>query len=172
MKEVHPMKISRILTVAAVMAINIFLDQITKLIAVNFLRGSGTIRVIGDLFILRYAENEGAFLGMGSGLPPVLRLLLLIILPVIMLVGLTVYVIRKHQMPLIQVIAFSTITGGGISNIFERIVNDGRVIDFMNFGIGNLRTGILNVADLSVTAGAIILLISLLTEKKPEPDDS
>ena len=41
----------------------------------------------------------------------------------------------------------------------DRLFNDFKVIDFMNFGIGGLRTGILNAADLSVTFGVIVLFI-------------
>jgi lipoprotein signal peptidase len=37
----------------------------------------------------------------------------------------------------------------------------------MNFGIGSIRTGILNVADLSVTFGVILLLIIEVKYKKP-----
>ena len=62
----------------------------------------------------------------------------------------------------------------GLGNLLDRLFNGFRVIDFMNFGIGNLRTGILNVADLSITFGVIIFIIydlffaedKLLADKK------
>ena len=52
------------------------------------------------------------------------------------------------------------IIGGGIGNIFDRIVY-GSVTDFLylNFG-GIMKTGIFNIADLSVTTGMILILIS------------
>ena len=48
-------------------------------------------------------------------------------------------------------------------------VNGGIVIDFLNFGIGGLRTGILNVADLSVTFGALaFILMQFFAEKNKQ----
>ena len=44
-------------------------------------------------------------------------------------------------------------------NIIDRILFDRHVTDFMNLGIQNIRTGIFNVADICVTAGAIGLLL-------------
>jgi signal peptidase II len=52
-----------------------------------------------------------------------------------------------------------SIISGGIGNLVDRLLNKFSVIDFLNFGIGSLRTGILNVADLSITFGAIALVI-------------
>ena len=71
-------------------------------------------------------------------------------------------------------ILFSSVIAGGLGNLLDRLFNGFRVIDFMNFGIGNLRTGILNVADLSITFGVIIFIIydiffaedKLLADKK------
>jgi len=48
----------------------------------------------------------------------------------------------------------SLILGGGLSNLYDRIAY-GKVVDFMNMGIGDLRTGIFNVADMFILAGII-----------------
>ena len=50
------------------------------------------------------------------------------------------------------------VMGGGFGNLIDRIYNQGRVVDFMNLGIGSLRTGVFNVADLAVTFGAIAVV--------------
>jgi signal peptidase II len=47
---------------------------------------------------------------------------------------------------------------GGASNLVDRIIY-GMVIDFMNVGIGSLRTGIFNVADMAIMLGAGVLVI-------------
>jgi signal peptidase II len=47
---------------------------------------------------------------------------------------------------------------GGISNLVDRIAL-GRVIDFLNVGIGPFRTGIFNVADVAIMAGIAVLLV-------------
>ena len=46
---------------------------------------------------------------------------------------------------------------GGVSNLIDRVTL-GRVIDFLSVGIGQLRTGIFNVADMAIIAGVVILI--------------
>ena len=45
---------------------------------------------------------------------------------------------------------------GGGSNFFDRAVNNGAVIDFMNVGLGPLRTGVFNVADMAIMFGCAL----------------
>ena len=42
---------------------------------------------------------------------------------------------------------------------YDRIVNNGAVVDYLNVGIGQLRTGIFNVADVFIMVGVVMLLI-------------
>ena len=55
---------------------------------------------------------------------------------------------------------------GGASNLVDRITY-GTVIDFMNAGIGPLRTGVFNVADMAIMLGAGILVIEAYRSEKP-----
>jgi signal peptidase II len=52
------------------------------------------------------------------------------------------------------------IVGGGVSNLIDRLRYGGYVVDFLNVGIGSLRTGIFNVADMAIMAGVIIWAFS------------
>lgn len=65
-------------------------------------------------------------------------------------------------MSLDTVVARSLVLSGGLGNLVDRIINDGRVIDFMNIGIGSLRTGIFNVADVCITVGVVVLVFQAL----------
>ena len=58
-------------------------------------------------------------------------------------------------------VAFALFIAGGVSNWFDR-VSDGRVVDFMNVGIGWLRTGIFNVADVAIMLGAALFVLAEL----------
>jgi signal peptidase II len=51
------------------------------------------------------------------------------------------------------------VAAGGAGNLVDRIVRDGRVIDFMNLGLGPVRTGIFNMADVQIMAGLALLLL-------------
>ena len=69
------------------------------------------------------------------------------------------------------VTAWCMMLSGGIGNLWDRIVHDGRVIDFMNVGLGGLRTGIFNVADLCITVGVVLLLFESWRQwKQPAMD--
>ncbi len=65
-----------------------------------------------------------------------------------------------------QIIALSLICGGGIGNLVDRVRYDGYVTDFLNLGIGPLRTGIFNVADVALMAG---IALFMLQQRRPEP---
>lgn len=65
-------------------------------------------------------------------------------------------------MSLDTVVAWSLVLSGGLGNLVDLIINDGRVIDFMNIGIGSLRTGIFNVADVCITVGVVVLVFQAL----------
>ena len=155
----------RNILITIIVLLGIAFDQISKVWVRNNFESYIETSIVGDIFTLIKVENTGAFLGMGSELPETLRVLLLIILPVIVLVGITVYTYLEKSLDKTSIIGFSLIIGGGIGNIFDRIVY-GSVTDFLylNFG-GVLKTGIFNIADLSVTSGMILILISSFKKK-------
>jgi len=155
----------RNLLITTLVFLSIALDQISKIWVRNNFEGYIEHSIIGDIFTLIKVENTGAFLGMGSELSETLRILLLIVLPIIVLISISIYTYIDKSLDKISIIGFSLIIGGGVGNIFDRIVY-GSVTDFLylNFG-GIFKTGIFNIADLSVTCGMILILISSFKKK-------
>ena len=136
------------------------LDKLTKELAREYLKGRPAISYFNDFFRLQYAENTGAFLSLGANLPKPLSFWLLGFLPIVILLILFVYVIKKAgELSAKKMLCFSLIFAGGIGNIIDRIEYDRHVIDFMILGIGSLQTGIFNFADLYITIGALSLLL-------------
>ena len=158
-------KRERNILTTVIVLLSIASDQISKIWVRNNFESYTETSIIGDVFTLIKVENSGAFLGMGSELSETFRILLLIVLPIIVLVSITVYTYIEKTLDKNSIIGFSLIIGGGIANIFDRIVY-GSVTDFLylNFG-GIFKTGIFNVADLSVTTGMILILISSFKNK-------
>ena len=158
-------KRKRNILITIIVLLSIASDQISKIWIRNNFESYTETSIIGDVFTLIKVENSGAFLGMGSELSETFRILLLIVLPIIVLVSITVYTYIEKTLDKNSIIGFSLIIGGGIANIFDRIVY-GSVTDFLylNFG-GIFKTGIFNVADLSVTTGMILILISSFKNK-------
>jgi signal peptidase II len=57
---------------------------------------------------------------------------------------------------------------GGVGNLIDRVTSGGSVVDFINLGIGLVRAGIFNVADVAITVGALILLSAALRRQSTE----
>lgn len=159
---------NRAIIILLILFVTITLDQVTKKIAHACLAGSGTISFFHNFFVLQYAENKGGFLGMGASIPESMRFWVFSVLVALFLVILFVYLVFSKGFSMRQIFALSAILGGGIGNLIDRLLNEGRVVDFMNFGIGSLRTGILNVADLFITFGAIFLFYFIIIENRKE----
>lgn len=147
------------------------IDRLSKIWAVNNLSGQPMRSYLNDLFRLVYAENTGAFLSLGSGMNENLRYWVLAIVPVVVLLYIFFHVLTAKNMHVAQQVAFGFILGGGLSNIYDRILQ-GRVVDFMNMGIGNLRTGIFNVADMSIMLG-LFMMVPFLFQRQavPQPEN-
>ncbi|HVO95813.1 MAG TPA: signal peptidase II, partial [Terriglobales bacterium] len=139
--------------------------------AVRYLRPSALMSFAADTFRLQYAENSGAFLSLGSSLPESLRHLIFTILVGIFLSGLLSYVLLSRGLAIRHVIYLSLVCGGGLSNLIDRIAYDGHVVDFLNIGVGPLRTGIFNVADMAITAGALLLAFDSF-RRSPQPSNA
>ncbi len=141
------------------------IDRWTKIWATEHLMHTYPRSYWNDFFRFQYALNEGAFLSLGSGMPEKLRYWLLAIIPVLVLGYILAHVFTGKHLNRFSQAAFGLILGGGGSNIFDRIL-EGHVVDFMNMGIGQLRTGIFNVADMAIMAGLFMLLPSAFQKPK------
>ena len=155
----------RLILVLIVVIAAVACDQSTKHFARTSLRNTGTIRIIGDFFVLRYAENKGAFLSLGSNWPLSVRSIVFGALALFAVFGAAIYVIWQKQMNLLQTILLSLVIGGGIGNLLDRWIHGGYVTDFMNIGIGKVRTGIFNVADVFLMVG-VVLFVLIESKKK------
>lgn len=137
-------------------------DQMTKDAAQQYLAFEPPQSWFHDTFRLVYAENTGAFLSLGERLSKDLRVLIFQVFPALWLIALTIYLLTAQPISMHLTLAWSFILSGGAGNLLDRVLHDGRVIDFMNLGIGSLRTGIFNVADVYITTGVLLLIIQSL----------
>ena len=159
---------SRSLLIAMVVLLNIGCDQQTKKMAQDTLEPHSRSSYMYDTFQLQLAKNKGAFLSTFAESEGNLRFWVLQFFPVLMLVFLLLYTLFSKQLNKLQIFALSFIIGGGISNIIDRLLY-GAVTDFMIVGVGNLRTGIFNFADLSIMIGMVIyLFVNFRQEPKTE----
>ena len=104
--------------------------------------------------------NPGGFLSLGTNLAPDLRFWIFAGLNAAFLAGIVGTLVLKWNMRLLCFVALILALAGGIGNLIDRVLHNGLVIDFLNLGIGPVRTGIFNVADMALMAGAIALLLT------------
>lgn len=134
-------------------------DQTTKQLAVNHLKGAPPQSYLGDVFRIHYAENPGAFLSLAANLPPEVRFWLLTVINGVVLLFVGSIVFLRADLDRVSLVALTLILAGGIGNLIDRVTTqNGVVIDFLNLGIGSLRTGVFNVADMAISTGFVLLL--------------
>jgi signal peptidase II len=115
-----------------------------------------------DTLRFELASNPGAFLSVGAGLPAGLRQLIFLGLVPFLLAVICVVALRSGFSSGWSLLGLAFVAGGGLSNWIDRLLHGGAVTDFVSFGLGPLRTGVLNLADVSIVAGvALLLLLSL-----------
>jgi len=160
------MNIKRIVLVFILIVLNIGCDQISKKIVRDDVKFRSSTEIIGEKFILTNVENTGAFLGMGSELNPILKTILLLVLPIVVLLIVLHYLLTKKHIDNLTVVGLSFIIGGGIGNMYDRILY-GSVTDFFHIDLGGVfKTGIFNMADVSVMVGMGFILLASFIYKK------
>ncbi len=155
------------LGIILLVVLNIGCDQISKRLVRNNVGHKDYIEVIDNHFILTKVENTGAMLGFGQDLSPALKIIFLQAIPVIVLMILLFRILRKTDLDKWLILAFACVIGGGIGNLIDRIAH-GSVTDFFLIKLGFLKTGIFNMADVSVTMGVLLLLFLSFRTKKLE----
>ncbi len=170
LSELNMSKIrERLLTSALVLSFGIGCDQTTKRIAELTLTETAH-SFLFDTFRLQFIKNSGAFLGFGSQFSPTVKCWLFLLLPIVFLAVALTYLLSS-KLTLAQNILVSLMISGGIGNLIDRILLSGLVTDFLNVGIGPIRTGIFNVADMAIMAGAFgLLFVELKKSKKTSPE--
>jgi signal peptidase II len=158
-KKIMPAKgIFRILLILFVVIVNIGCDQVSKKIVRHTIAPYQTIVLLNNHLTVTNIENPGAFLSLGDSLSQSTKNIFLLLLPIIVLTLGLVYILAKQTIPSQTLIGLCFIIGGGIGNIFDRVVH-GSVTDFFHIQLGVLHTGIFNMADVSIVAGVLIIII-------------
>ncbi len=138
------------LIIGALIAI---IDQVIKLLVVNYLKPVGTVNVIGDVFKLTYVENRGVAFGMFQGMQWVF-----VIITVIMLAAVIYLMFKRRPKNKFFYVISALIIGGGIGNLIDRVFY-GYVIDYLSL---SFFPPVCNFADYCITIGVFLFAIYLL----------
>jgi signal peptidase II len=157
--------IRRIALVVSILCLCIGLDQSTKTSIRETLTGSTPQYYLADVLRLSHWENAGTFMSIGDRLPEPVRLLAFTISVSGFAVGLIVFMLVRPGLRQAQIIAGSLIAGGSLSNVIDRLLHEGRVLDFINIVITPLHLMIFNLADVAIALGAAILLLLTVRQR-------
>lgn len=145
-------------------------DQLTKSVAKTELASSEPTSMLNNMLRFEYAENRGAFLGIGEELPRPILPLFSSLLAVALIIIIARLGMQRQGVKLATLMGLSLMAGGSIGNQIDRVINAGAVVDFMSVGIGQIRTGIFNLADIAIFTGAVVVSVGL--SKKSSKTDA
>ena len=154
----------RTILILSVIIINIGCDQVSKKIVRTSVYPYEIIHLLNNHLTVTRVENSGAFLSAGDSLPQSTKHVFLSFLPFVAVLLGFVYIFTRPGIPRNMLIGFCFVIGGGIGNLFDRM-EYGSVTDFLHIKFGIFQTGIFNLADVSIVAGILIVLLQFLFKK-------
>lgn len=138
----------------------LLLDQLIKLIVTKNMELFQEIKIIKNFFSIYYIKNKGAaFSIMGN------QTILLILISIICLLFLKNYIKTIKTPSKLTIVSLGIIIGGILGNLFDRLFYK-EVIDYLSFNFFGYSFPVFNLADIGITVGAVLLIITLLLEEK------
>lgn len=146
----------------SIASIVIMVDLILKFIVSSKLVENDIIKVIPNFFSIYYLKNTGAAFSILQDSTP-----FLVILSALILLVLNNYIDKEKDLNKISEISLGMVIGGIFGNMIDRIINHS-VTDFISFRIFNYNFPVFNIADIGITVGVFLLLISILKDCRKE----
>lgn len=137
----------------------ITLDQVSKLLAVAFLKGGDSLVIINKVLRFTYVENRGAAFGMLDD-----KRWIFMVLSTIGISVMAVFLFKFAKGEKLLSTALSFVIGGGIGNMIDRIFL-GFVVDFIDFyAFPGVWMWVFNIADAFVCVGAGLILLYIVLD--------
>ena len=135
----------------SVIAVAVFADQLTKWLAVMFVKGAGSIEVIPWFIDFSYVENRGAAWGMFSE-----HRWVFLVITSIALIAMPYFLFKYRKEHFLFGFSLSLVISGAIGNMIDRVFL-GYVVDFLEAAF--ISFPVFNFADCCVTVGAALLFV-------------
>ncbi len=156
----------KIIVFTAIVPSVLILDFFTKRWALDALAGVNRPAILGGLVPLRLAYNKGAAFGISLGSDSRWFFIPITILALTLLL---VLLKQAGQRDWLRMCSISMVVAGALGNLYDRVRWDLGVVDFIGpINLGFMDWPIFNVADMSITCGAVLLAISFWGEERRE----
>jgi len=139
---------------------------VTKWLVARYITLYNSLTVLPGFFNLTHIRNQGAIFGAFSRVNSRAVLILLTCASLVALAMVLYYFFRTPASERGMKLALSLILAGALGNLIDRVFR-GYVIDFLDFHIKGRHWPFFNVADSSITIGALLLFVHLW-KRKPE----
>jgi signal peptidase II len=159
-------RLARIALVFVLVTACVGCDQVSKHLVRERLSLGESRSFVADAFRLTHAENAGAFLSVGASLPEAARVAVFRVGVSLLVLGLLAYALMAPGLDRWSVAGFALLAASGVGNLIDRWTHDGLVTDFLNLGVGSIRTGIFNVADVAGVLAVLVLLAGHFTSRQ------
>ena len=142
----------------SVVALGIVLDQLTKLLTLDFMNLDQSIELIPGVFNLTYIQNTGAAFGMLKN-----HRWVFMVISTVAIVGIGIYLFGFCKERMTLQVGLAMIVSGGIGNMIDRIAY-GYVVDMLDFCLFDFWKWVFNVADAFVCIGAGVVVLALILD--------
>ncbi len=142
----------------------LLLDRLAKWAVASNIRLHDSVVVIPGFFQLTHVQNSGAAFGLFADSSAQWRVGALVSFSVVALIVVTALLWKNSHSLSTMTIGLSLILGGAMGNLWDRMVS-GRVVDFLDFYVGNYHWPAFNVADTAIVIGAILLISEIFFAK-------
>ncbi len=141
-----------ILSIAVIVIIPILAEVIRYFVVAN-LKPDGVVHAVPSILDFVYSENRGVAFGMFQD-----GTVFFAITTSIVIIVAAIFLVKNYKKSKLFTVALSLIIGGGLGNLYERIVH-GYVVDYLRL---SFFPPICNFADYCITAGTVCLLVYLI----------
>lgn len=152
------MKNNHIYEIYKVTSILLIMDQISKLLINTKMTLNQEIVLIPKLLSILYVKNTGAAFSILQD-----NTIFLTVINALFIIVLHLFIKREKNLSKFSCLSLGLIMGGMFGNLIDRIIHHG-VIDFIYISL--IDFPVFNIADIGITIGVILLLISFIIEKR------
>ena len=141
----------------------IVIDQVTKLLTINYLLPVNSVEIIKNILSFTYVENRGAAFGIMQN-----SRIFFLIFTVILIGAIIIYTIKTKPQNKLYLVSTSLIIAGGMGNFIDRLFR-GYVVDMIE--VTFIEYPVFNFADICVVIGAILFCIYMFFDKSEKSEN-
>ncbi|HEU4786445.1 MAG TPA: signal peptidase II [Gemmatimonadaceae bacterium] len=150
----------------SVASVVVLADQLAKATVRRHVPLYDTVSVIPGVFDLTHVRNTGAAFGLFNAVDFPFKSVVMMVVAFGALIAIAAYAVRLGTHERLARVGLALILGGALGNLIDRAVH-GYVLDFVDVYWRGVHFWAFNVADASITVGAVLVIFEVLFGGKP-----